>query len=100
MVLPKDRPYHAIASSLGSALMKWHLLYPSSNYLNEAMQAFHTAIMCTSSSILAQFAAGRTWAHHAHSTHHLSALQAYQHVIDLLPHLASWHQEVNIHLRM
>jgi tetratricopeptide (TPR) repeat protein len=57
--------------------------------LEESMLHFSDASQYATASALQQFDVSRRWAHYAISAHHPSALEAYQHTINLLPHLAS-----------
>ena len=87
-ILPTYYPCCSISRHLGIALIKLHSITSEPSDLEDAMDAFRVAINSRSSSSLDRFLAGKTWASMAHSSHPC-ALEAYQHTIALLPHLAT-----------
>ena len=75
------------SSRLGVTLMTAYFTTNESRYLDKAMAAFQMAVMCEAVPATLRFRIAKTWSHLADSRHE-SALDAYQAVIDLLPHLA------------
>jgi len=88
-LLPTNHPNKYLSESLGNALVKLYGATGQYQYFSEAMTTFQDAVTSVSSSILHRFNAAKNWAQHADSQHHPSALNAYQHAINLLPHLAT-----------
>jgi hypothetical protein len=57
-------------------------------YLDNAVSAFRVAVTCQSASASMRFTAAQLWTLLAHNMGHDTALEAYQHAIELLPRLA------------
>ena len=74
---------------LGSLLFNMFDYTYDSNYLESTVDSFCKAVNLSSASALLRFAAARSWAHHADVHTHPSALEAYQHAVELLPRLAT-----------
>lgn len=93
-MLPDFHPNRAISRNLAFVLVKLHAVTGpgSSHYLDEAVDAFRTAVNNEASSIIDRFYAARSWAWHAYSEpecNHPSALEAYAHSIGFIPRLAA-----------
>jgi len=58
-----------------------------SEYLDNAVTAFRTGVMCEAAPTSERFRSAKLWAHHADSIHE-SALDAYEAAINLVPRLA------------
>jgi tetratricopeptide (TPR) repeat protein len=88
-LLPINHPKHDLSEFLAKSLVDMYLVTKQPSYLSEAMTAFHKAVTLPSSSILHRFEAAKAWADYADVYDHSSALEAYQHAINLLPYLAA-----------
>lgn len=90
-LLPVGDPNHCGATNLGIALIALHRdsVPEQQEHLEQAMAAFHHGALCKTAPLREQFRSSREWSRHAGIWHHTSALEAFQHTIDLLPHLSS-----------
>ena len=100
-MLPQDHPHNCMVSiTLGNQLMDMYYHTQHSGHLDNAMATFRAAVTCQSAPASERLTAAQYWAHHADDGNHDSALEAYQHVMELLLCLATlgldlqWHQQV------
>jgi tetratricopeptide (TPR) repeat protein len=89
-LIPAPHPDHSASlNNLAIAFLMRFQQKGELSDLEDSMKHFADASQYQTASVLQRFGISRNWAHCAASTHHPSALQAYQHTINLLPHLAS-----------